>query len=48
MVNLELFQKLNAVSLGSSVALYFVLFEHAAGYGLFRLQEFEEIAEGGC
>jgi len=26
------------------MAPHFVLFEHAAGYGLFRLQEFEEIA----
>ena len=26
------------------MAPHFVLFEHAAGYALFRLQEFEEIA----
>ena len=27
-----------------TMAPHFVLFEHAAGYALFRLQEFEEIA----
>ena len=26
------------------MAPHFVLFEHAAGYALFRLQEFEEVA----
>ena len=26
------------------MAPHYVLFEHAAGYGLFRVQEFEEVA----
>ena len=34
-----------AVSAAATImAPHFVLYEHAAGYALFRLQEFEEIA----
>ena len=33
-----------AVSVAAVMAPHFVLYEHAAGYALFKLQEFEEVA----
>ena len=46
-MNVSRYNTDNRLSLTLTVAVmapHFVLFEHAAGYALFRLQEFEEIA----
>ena len=45
MTNISFQNKDPAVSAAATImAPHFVLYEHAAGYALFKLQEFEEVA----